>query len=87
MDNLTPTISYLPDGRPAPAVMTTAEVIEFLRLDSDKGSRTLKYYRDEGELTGIRLGRSVKYPLSEVMRFLNEKVNKTRNDGSTGQHS
>ena len=84
MDNLSPTICYLPSGRPCPAVMTTQEVIEFLRLDADKGKRTLKYYRDEGQLIGIRLGRSIRYPLPEILRFLNEKVNKSKNVGLTG---
>jgi len=84
MDNLSPTTCYLPSGRPCPAIMTTAEVIELLRLDGTKGERTLKYYRDEGQLTGVRLGRSIRYPLDEVLRFIHEKVNKSKNVGLTG---
>lgn len=70
-------VVFMPDGRPAPAVMTGEELIEFLRLDG-KGERTLKYYRDEGELCGIRIGRKVRYPLDEVLRFLAQKVAKSR---------
>lgn len=70
-------VVFMPDGRPAPAVMTSEELIEFLRLDG-KGERTLKYYRDEGELCGIRIGRKVRYPLDEVLRFLAQKVEKSR---------
>lgn len=67
-------VPHMPDGRPAPAVLTADEAIELLRLDGAGGLRTLKYYRDEGQLVGIRIGRKVRYPLSEVMRFLAQKV-------------
>ena len=71
-------IIFLPDGRPAPAVLTADETIELLRLDAQTGLRTLKYYRDEGLLTGVRIGRKVRYPLSEVLRFLSEKTDGRR---------
>jgi len=67
-------IPFLPSGRPAPAVLTADEVIELLRLDGEHPERTLKFYRDEGQLQGIRIGRHVRYPLAEVMRFLDEKT-------------
>lgn len=79
-------VAFMPDGRPAPAVMTSTEVIEFLRLDS-KGERTLKFYRDEGKIVGIRIGRKVRYPLDEVLRFLAEKVAKNRSDGQVSRMS
>lgn len=69
-------VVFMPSGKPAPAVMTSAEVIKFLRLDADKGLRCLKYYRDQEQLIGVRIGRKVRYPLSEVMRFLAQKVAK-----------
>ena len=69
---------FLPDGRPAPAVLTADETVALLRLEGDHPERTLKYYRDEGQLTGIRLGKKVRYPLTEVMRFLSEKAAKSR---------
>jgi hypothetical protein len=78
MDNLTPTICYLPDGKPCPAVLTAEETISLLRLDGEHPERTLKFYRDEGQLVGIRIGKKVRYPLAAVMEFINEKVNKTR---------
>ena len=74
-------IPFLPDGRPAPAVLTADETIELLRLDANTGARTLKYYRDEGLLVGIRIGRRVRYPLDEVMRFLAQKAAKGRSNG------
>jgi hypothetical protein len=66
--------------------MTGAEVAEFLRLDG-KAERTLKYWRDEGELVGVRIGRKVRYPLDEVLRFLGEKVARSRSNGQTGRMS
>ena len=68
-------IPYMPDGKPCPAIMTGAEVIEFLRLDGHNES-CLKYYRDQGLLIGVRIGKRVRYPLSEVLKFIERKVNK-----------
>ena len=67
-------IPFMPDGRPAPLVLTADEVIFLLRLDGNSPERTLKFYRDEGLLKGIRIGRRVRYPLSEVLRFLAQKM-------------
>lgn len=72
-------IPFLPDGKPAPAVLTAEEAAAFLRLDGN-GQRALKYWRDQGELVGIKIGRRVKYPLSEVMRFLAQKVERSKSN-------
>lgn len=74
-------VVFLPDGRPAPAVLTADETASLLRLDSTNPLRTLKYWRDEGLLVGIPLGRKVRYPLTEVMRFLAQKAAKSRSNG------
>ena len=71
-------IVFLPDGRPAPAVLTAEETISLLRLDNKNPGRTLKFYRDEGLLVGVRLGKRLRYPLAEVLRFLVEKAEKQR---------
>lgn len=68
------TVAFMPDGRPAPAVLTAEEAIELLRLDGPNPARTLKYYRDNNELVGFRIGRKVRYPLNEVMLFLARKA-------------
>ncbi len=70
-------IVFLPSGRPAPVVLTGEETAELLRLDTGDPMRTLKYYRDEGELCGFRLGRKVRYRLSDVLDFLSKKAEKT----------
>ena len=66
-------ISFLPDGRPAPAVLTAEEVAQFLRLNGN-GDRALKFWRDAGLLRGIRLGRTLRYRLSDVEAFLDKKA-------------
>jgi len=71
-------VVFLPDGRPAPAILTAEEAISFLRLDGPHPARTLKYWRDQGRLTGVRLGKRVRYPLAEVMRFVAQKTAESR---------
>lgn len=81
-NNLFFTISYLPNGIPAPDVMTEQEVAEFLRLDTDEtsSSATLKYYRDQGLLKGTRIGKYLRYTRQQVLEFLDRlsgRTNKT----------
>ena len=80
-------IPYLPSGKPAPAVLTAEEAVELLRLDNGDPMRTLKYFRDEGQLCGFRLGRKVRYRLEDVQRFLAQKVEKSGHSGLAGQRS
>jgi hypothetical protein len=79
-------VFFMPDGKPAPAVMTPEEVSEFLRLDRS-GLRCLKYWRDTNQIAGIRLGKRLRFTLSEVMRFLEQKEEKSRHNGYEGQRS
>ncbi len=61
--------AILPDGTPCPSVMTEVEAIKYLRLDVDgpkNPSNTLKYYRDRGFLHGVRIGRNLRYPRTEL---------------------
>jgi hypothetical protein len=69
-------IAFMPDGRPAPAVLTGEEAAAFLRLDGN-GQRALKYWRDMGELVGVRLGRRIRYRLEDLKAFLVKKAEKT----------
>jgi hypothetical protein len=69
-------IPYMPSGKPCPIVLTSEEAIELLRLEG-KTERTLKYYRDIGLLNGIRLGRKIRYRLTDVLEFLHKKAEKT----------
>jgi hypothetical protein len=67
-------IAFMPSGKPCPVVMTADEVIELLRLDGNSPERTLKFFRDEGQLRGFRLGRRVRYRLCDVLTFLEQKA-------------
>ena len=74
----------MPDGRPAPAVLTEAELIKLLRLDEAGGPKnpaeTIRRYRDLRLLRGCKIGNVIRYPLGEVVRFLAVKT--TTDNGS-----
>ncbi len=68
---------YMPDGRPAPFLLTEAEAAEILRIDTcsvKNPSATLARYRAGGALRGIRVSRRILYPLNEIIRFVEEKA-------------
>jgi len=77
----------MPNGHPAPFVLTGEETVYLLRLDEDSGLRTLKYYRDTGQLCGIKIGRRMRYSLDEVVRFIGQKTSDSRGTGLMGQSS
>lgn len=67
---------FMPDGRPAPSVMTEAEAIRLLRIDVDgpkKPELTLRHYREKGKLKARRIGRHLRYTGKEIMKFLEEE--------------
>ena len=62
---------YMPDGSIMPELLTEREAILFLRLDNEKNpSRTLKYYRDKGQLRGLKIGTNFLYPKQELLDFI-----------------
>ena len=71
-------VAVMPDGRPAPLVLTETELARLLRLDEPGGpkkpSETLRRYREQGLLRGCKIGNRVRYPIVEVLRFLAVKV-------------
>jgi hypothetical protein len=70
--------AFMPDGKPAPLVLTEAELIQLLRLDGSDGPKnpgeTIRRYRGKGLLRGVQIGRAVRYPLAEIQRFLSVKA-------------
>jgi hypothetical protein len=80
-------VIFLPDGRPAPAVLTAEETISLLRLDGEHPERCLKYWRDRGLLRGVRLGKTLRYRLSDIEAFLAQKVRESSNSGLESRHS
>jgi hypothetical protein len=72
---------YMSDGAPAPEVMTAHEAIRFLRLDEadlKNPANTLQYYRDKGDLKGIRIGKSIRYTKEDLLNFLRNQSQKTK---------
>ena len=72
--------SILPNGNskftPCPDLLTEEEAIRYLRLDVDGSSdpeRTLKYYRDKGQLVAIRVGKKNRYRRQDLVDFLARK--------------
>lgn len=66
-------VVFFPDGRPVPEVLTEQEAVEFLRLDVDgpkHPEQTLQYYRSEGLLKGIQIGKRLRYTKTEMLKFL-----------------
>ena len=64
---------YFPDGRPAPPVLTEAEVISLLRLDEvnvDDKAGILRRYREAGRLRGVQISKRIFYRLESVLQFL-----------------
>ncbi len=67
---------YMPNGQPAPAVMTVDEVVTLLRLDEAGGmapALAVERYRKRGLLRGIQIGRCIRYPLESVQEFIRSK--------------
>ena len=70
---------YMPDGTPAPEVMTQQEACRFLRLDEadlKNPASTLQYYRDKGYLTGVRIGKTIRYTKEDLLNFLRNQSQK-----------
>lgn len=64
---------YMPDGTPAPYVLTSEEAIKFLRIDTNGTKHpdaTLEHYQQEGLLFPVTIGKCRKYPLPELLRFI-----------------
>ena len=63
----------MPNGTPAPFVMTTEDAIIFLRIDTNGTKHpqaTLQRYINDGLLNPITIGKCRKYPLTELLRFI-----------------
>jgi hypothetical protein len=74
---------YMPDGSIMPELLTEQEAVLFLRLDKENNpTRTLKYYRDKGQLRAVKIGTSLLYPKQELLSFIDvatEWFNRNKN--------
>ena len=66
-------LAFMPDGKPAPSVLTAEEAADFLRLNRT-GIRdplmSLRYYRERGLLRGVKIGLKLRYRLTDLLEFL-----------------
>lgn len=76
-------LHYMPDGKIMPELLTEEEAIKFLRLEKENNpERTLKYYRDKGQLRGLKIGTNFLYPKRELLTFIDtatEWFNRNKN--------
>jgi len=68
-------LTVLPDGNggftPCPELLTESEAILYLRLDdASDPERTMKYYRDKGQLVAIKVGKWNRYRRQDLDNFL-----------------
>ena len=76
-------VCFLPDGSPAPFIMTEEEAIKFLRIDTNNTKHpemTIQHYINQGLLTPITIGKCRKYPLSELIKFIERLSDKKQED-------
>lgn len=67
------TTTYMPDGRPAPVLLTEAEALRFLRIDTinlKHPEHTLRRYRDSGLLRCVQISKRIFYPVDELLAFI-----------------
>jgi hypothetical protein len=61
----------MPDGSIMPELLTEKETYVFLRIEKENNpSRTLKYYRDKGQLRAVKIGTNLLYPKQELLDFI-----------------
>lgn len=62
---------YMPDGSIMPELLTEQETVKFLRLETENNPiRTLKYYRNKGQLRCVKIGTNLLYPKQELLSFI-----------------
>jgi len=65
----------MPDGRPAPALLTLEETIRFLRIEGlPHPENCLRYYLGKGKLHGTRIGKCRFFAVGELCRFIEEQT-------------
>jgi len=60
----------MPNGRPAPFVLTEADLIEFLSIDGQSPRETLWQYRRQLGLKAMLIGRHIRFCLPDVLAWL-----------------
>ena len=67
--------AVMPDGSPAPTLLTEDEAIRFLRLDGVGNAKTtLRHYRTTAKLNCTTIGRLRLYSAAELLRFIDRQT-------------
>lgn len=71
----------MPDGnggmQPTPDLLTADEAVRYLRLDLVKTrdpKKSLEYYRKQGTLKAVQVGKPVLFPLKELQIFVKNQM-------------
>ena len=70
---MTTTIPHMPDGTPAPEVMTPKDVVEFLQIKTENPTASVRTLRKHG-LQTAKIGNEVRCLLSDVLRFAESQI-------------
>ena len=74
-------VAFMPDGKPAPAVMLEKDLIRFLRLKElgvKNPVNTLRYYRERGKLRATRIANRNCYTIGSALEFLEAATDKPK---------
>ena len=63
----------MPDGQPAPFVLTAEDAARFLRIKAKDVKSSLRTLRKKG-LRSILVGGQIRFPLPEVVAFVEREV-------------
>jgi len=72
-NNNTFATAVMPDGKPAPSILTPDEAVCFLRLDK---TETLDYYRRRHLLNATVIGKKLLYSRVELLNFAERMTHK-----------
>lgn len=64
---------YMPDGKPAPYVMTATDAATFLRIKAKDSQDALRTLRKKG-LKAVMLSGRIVFPLAEVVTFVEREL-------------
>ena len=78
----------MPDGTPAPFVLTLDEAARFLRIeDVPHPESTVRYYCEKGLLKSTYIGKRRFFTLTELVKFVGRVTRDERKDGQDGNKS
>jgi len=76
-------VVFMPDGKPAPAVMLESDLIRFLRLKElgvKNPTGTLRYYRERGKLRATKIANRNCYTIEAALEFLEAVTDKPKTE-------